>query len=431
MEFVISLLSALSFMIGPVSLLSKRMDSIWYIILLSYFYCIYHFFQGIGQWATFLLLFGNIVIIYLGCQRQLLEVIFSLCGYLILIFIDHLLTIPLSFLGYLIPYLRQYFFIIFTVIEVLIAVPVLYFLRKYFIIPKLTIFQTCPQKLLKVFFIDLLLNFFLFTFNFIYGEKFGYPTSILTWNGTIISILSLANILVFYNMYNILKENHDLILQQAQSEIMQDYTKRMELFYEDVRTFRHDYRNILATLQDYIDNENIKELQYYYHSKILSNTEILSDDGYILGKLHLIEDSAVKSLLYTKMIAVFNKKLSFELELSQPIPILPMDNLTLCRILGILIDNAVEAAAESPEKLFRLAILRESSSVVFILANSTLPLQFPLSKLSEPGYSSKKGHSGLGLAIVRKMLAPLSDALLQTECSDNIFRQILEISTQE
>ena len=56
-------------------------------------------------------------------------------------------------------------------------------------------------------------------------------------------------------MYDILKKNYELNLLQAQSAIMQDYAHRMESLYEDVRIFRHNYRNILATMQNYIDPE--------------------------------------------------------------------------------------------------------------------------------------------------------------------------------
>nr|WP_305114526.1 hypothetical protein [uncultured Acetatifactor sp.] len=86
------------------------------------------------------------------------------------------------------------------------------------------------------------------TANFIYGEVVAYPTEVLSLNGMLITAFTLSAILIFYNMYDILKKNHELSLQQAQFAIIQDYAQRMENLYEDVRVFRHDYRNILATM---------------------------------------------------------------------------------------------------------------------------------------------------------------------------------------
>lgn len=424
-----TILSSFYLMIGFTALLSRRMKIKHYILLFTFLMLIYiNNWVGtlIGQWGTFFLVLGDIAIIYASC-RKLLEVLLSLCGYLILVFIQYCFTIPLSFMGITISDLQQDYAIPFLVVMSLIAILILLCLRRFFILPKLSVFQACPTKLLGVFLSELLLGICLMAFHFIFGEAKGYPSSILSWSAALLSTLLISTILVFYNMYNILKENQALSLQQAQAEIMQDYTRRMESFYEEIRSFRHDYQNILATLQDYIDTGDLDGLRVYYHNKIIPNAEILSDNGYQLGKLGLIEDTAVKSLLYTKIISILNYGLSFDLELKASVPPLPMDSLSLCRVLGILMDNAIEAALESERKILRLAILTEDSAVSFILANSAPPLQVPLSTLAKPGYSTKEGHSGLGLANVAKIIKPLSNVLLSTEYRDNIFRQILEI----
>jgi len=380
-----------------------------------------------GQVITFPLVFGVAIIVYLGTQKQLLELILSLCGHFILILTDHLFSIPLSLLGYSVPQIRGNGIILYMVITILLNFLLLRLLRKFFILPKLSIFQSCPKKLLRVFLAELVLSLALMGFNFFYGEQFGYPGAILTVNGTFISILTLSSALAFYSMYSILKRNHELTLQQAQSAVMEDYTKRIESFYEEMRAFRHDYQNILASMQDYIDTGDIEGLHAYFHHKILPDAAVLSDDGYHLGKLHFIEDPVIKSLLYTKIIAALNHKLDFSLELTQSVPPPSMDNLALCRLLGILTDNAIEAALESDAKSLRIAILREEDTNVFILSNSTPPLPVPLGKLSEPGYSSKEGHSGLGLSSAARIIEPLENVSLSTEYENSVFRQILKI----
>lgn len=51
--------------------------------------------------------------------------------------------------------------------------------------------------------------------NFIYGESVSYPTEVLSFNGMLITIFALSTILIFYSIYDILKKNHELSLQQA------------------------------------------------------------------------------------------------------------------------------------------------------------------------------------------------------------------------
>ena len=73
------------------------------------------------------------------------------------------------------------------------------------------------------------------------------------------------------------------------------------------------------------------------------------------------------------------------------------DLLTLSRVLGIFLDNAIEAASETEQKRFHIAIVCKVHSVIFHIENSTKPLLFPLEELFKPSISSKEAHSGLGL----------------------------------
>ena len=180
-------------------------------------------------------------------------------------------------------------------------------------------------------------------------------------------------------------------------------------------------------MQYYIDNGNIKALQQYYHNKILPDTEILSNNDFYLSKLYLIEDPALKSLIYTKLITILNYNLLLTLELTETIPNLPMDSLILCRVLGILLDNAIEASLESTDKNILLAIVYTETEITFIITNSTLPLKAPVSRLSDKGYSTKINHSGLGLSTAARLIDPLPHVSLTTEYQAGFFRQTLEI----
>lgn len=428
MEYLISLLSTTYMMSAYVCLLPNRMKPIHYIVLFSYLFSYYTWFDSIfGQWGTLLIIALNCTIIYFGTKRNLFDILLCLTGHLLLIFANHLITIPSNLLGLSLVLLRETHAIPALLLSNFIIIILLRALRKHYLLPRLHIFASCSPKLLKVIIAGLLLSLSLLTINFVYGEATGYPTEVLSWNGIMISALIVVFMLIFYAMYDIMKSNYELQLQQAQTAIMQDYTQHMESIYADLRIFRHDYKQILSTLHFYIDNGDLPALKEFYCNKILNYTDPFSDDSFSLGKLHLIEDMAVKSLLYTKLLSISNKKLPFTLELAEPVPLLPVDSLSLCRVLGILIDNAIEAARDSEEKQLRIAVFPTNTAVVFIIANSTPPLQTPLAQLSQPGYSSKPNHEGLGLASVARILRSLPQAALTTQYENGIFRQTLEI----
>ena len=428
MNFLVAALSSIYFSIGYLGLLPARMKSRYYLLLFTYSFSLYYW-AGIlwGQWITIPLILGCSLIVYLGNQKNILHLTFALTGYLILILLNHIFTIPLSIMGKPISYLQKHFAITFLLIQILVFCIVFYLIRRFFILPRLSVISVCPRKLLHFFLAELYAGLVLMTANFIYGEAVAYPAEVLSLNGMLITVFALSTILLFYNMYDILKKNHELSFQQTQSAIMQDYARRMESLYEEVRTFRHDYRNILATMQNYIDEENIEELKEYFHKAILRCPPVLSDDGFILGRLHHLKDNAVKSLLYTKIVTILNHDIHLELEITEEVPILPLDSITLCRILGILLDNALEASLVSVEKSLHIAIVTTDSSVIFSIANSTLPLPVPVSTVLKRGYSSKEGHEGIGLATVMELLDSISCAELSTKHESTVFRQTLEI----
>lgn len=207
---------------------------------------------------------------------------------------------------------------------------------------------------------------------------------------------------------------------------MREYMENMEKFYDDLRIYRHDSRNILATLQSYIDSDDNTRLRTYFYEKILPSQTPLSHNGFTLGKLHHMKVTPVKSILYSKIITALNKGLNLTLELEEPIEEIPMDILDLCQILGILLDNSIEAACSSPEKILMITIASTSKNIVFILTNSTLPITVPISRLLEKKFTTKEGHDGLGLYTVSQITNALDNVTYSFDAG-RMFRQIIEI----
>lgn len=103
----------------------------------------------------------------------------------------------------------------------------------------------------------------------------------------------------------------------------------------------------------------------------------------------------------------------------------------LCRILGILLDNAIEAAKECEEKIINVRFIKDLKvdRKLIIIENSYNEMDIDLDKIYEKGYTSKEDKSqahGLGLWTVRKMLSKSTNLNLFTS-KDELFHQQLEI----
>ncbi len=425
-SIIILLLTILYMGSGFIGLLPHRMNRKYYCYLTIHLFITYTLLTPWGQWLTLPLVLGSLTIVYFGCEKKIWNVILSLTGYLLAILANHLLTIPLSLLGLTLDKLSTQHGVAFLLAVNLVTIILIFFTRKIFVSPKLTFLQESPRKIQLIFFVQLLLCIGLIATNFVYGDIVGYPTEVLAYNGIIISIFTLFTIIIFYFLCQILQENYKLKLQKKEHEVLNDYAERMESFYEEFRIFRHDYKNILSTLSYYIKENDLPRLQEYFITRILPSGELLSSSSHVIGKLHMIKIPSIKSILYSKLINSLNRGLSPTLELTEPVNEIFIDELNLSRILGILLDNAIESAIETSEKIFSIAIITTENSILFSITNSCLPLEVPVSKLYEKGYSTKENHDGLGLYTVKKITDSLDHVSYAVQYN-GLFQQILEI----
>lgn len=425
--FGVTLLSIVYMYIGFTGLLSKKMKLIYHFLLITHLIFIYTILGPlVKQFVTVPLVLISIIIIYLGCTRSILDIILSLTGYLVAVLANHLFTVPLTLIGIPFNDLQTTYVIPFLCAACLGTFALLFCIRKYFLRPKLKFLQGCPKKLLLGFLSQLLLCIGLNAVNFVYGDMVGYPTEVLTFNGIIATVFTLFTLMLFYLLYQLLQENYELKLQQKEQQILLDYAERMESFYDEFRTFRHDYKNILSTLDFYIRDRDFPQLQKYFETRILPFSESLTSDSHVIGKLHMIKIPSLKSILYSKLVIALNRGISPTLELEDPIEEIYMDEVNLARIMGILIDNAMEATLQTSDKTLSIAIVTMENSILFSLANSCPPLEVPISKLYEKGFSTKDNHDGLGLYTVRNITDSLEN-VSYTVNYDGLFHQILEI----
>ena len=233
-----------------------------------------------------------------------------------------------------------------------------------------------PPRIQLLLFLEVTICSCIFLINIIFGSLLHYPTDILLFNGILIFCFAAANVLIFLMLYNTLQANKKLELQAREQENLTHYMTQLENHYQDIRRFKHDYLNILSTITGYIQENDMDKLRNYFDSNIATSSSILLNQDDTLARLSLIKVTEIKGLLYTKMVQAMNCQLDVSFELTQEITELSTDLLTLSRVLGIFLDNAIEAASETEQKRFHIAIVCKAHSVIFHIENSTKQLLF-------------------------------------------------------
>lgn len=220
---------------------------------------------------------------------------------------------------------------------------------------------------------------------------------------------------------------HKREIEKAKSEQLvqlKDYAAQLESIYDEFRGFRHDYANILLTLEDGIYREDWEQVKQVYEQTVKPTGQLMRKNEYSFVKLRNLHVSEVKSILAAKIIMAQQMKIDVALEIEEPIHWIQMELIAFTRILSILLDNAIEAAAKT-EKAKISIVLLEDPTIQRIKIENSSGEQVSLRQLGERGYSSKGKGRGLGLYNVQQLLKENNFASLETEAQSNLFSQTL------
>lgn len=108
-----------------------------------------------------------------------------------------------------------------------------------------------------------------------------------------------------------------------------------------------------------------------------------------------------------------------------------MDTIDLARILGIFLDNAIEAALETEQPQIGLNIIQNNTGVAIIINNCFQNNGLVLHKLKQKGFSTKSGHQGIGLSNAQKIISSYDNVLLETTIQADCFVQHMELTARK
>ena len=244
-------------------------------------------------------------------------------------------------------------------------------------------------------------------------------------------------ILVFYLLFfmGVIKKLDTYLKEKLQKKLNQEQTLRyrdmeryslhIEELYKEVRSFRHDYTNLLTSLRLGIEEEDMGQIKEVYDSVLKDSSEKLQDNKYDLGRLVNIRDHSLKSFLAGKFIKAREKDIVFNVEVPEEIQVEGMSLLDFLTIVSILCDNAIEASAEASQPHVSIAFIKNGAQETFIIENSIKEEGIDVSKIFSFGVSSKGENRGVGLYTVMKIVESYPNASLNTTCQDQVFRQVL------
>lgn len=270
-----------------------------------------------------------------------------------------------------------------------------------------------------------------------------------------VSVLTLATITVFfYSLISNYRQNNNifayllligtlmimlfyLIRQKMDNENMfKKYDdlltimKNYESDIEEQRTINHESKNELLTIRSKLSEENDKELCSYVDSIIGDKKSVKSAK---FSKFKYLPSNGLKGFFYYKFIEAEKKGIKVSLNISKLVEnsylgdMKTKDFKDLTRIIGVYLDNAIEAASTSKDKKLGIEIY-EVKGIIQIIISNTYDNAIEKDKVGNERYSTKGKNRGHGLLLVKRILNENNRITSETKITDSLYIQTIKIN---
>ena len=273
--------------------------------------------------------------------------------------------------------------------------------------------------------ISMFVYMFLVSILVIYRDKLADADN---WRGHINNfyIVLFFVMLLYLNAISKEKLEKEIIDQKdTQLNELSIYSHHVESLYEEIRSFRHDYINILTSLKLGIDNQDIEAIKTVYNGVLRDSANQFYDSKFDIAKLSNIKNDAIKSILSAKLLEAQNRGISISVEIEEPVSNFRIELLDFITILSVLCDNAIEATIEAISPRMTVAFMNNDDSLVLIVENSIKSEKVDVSHIFARGYSSKGKGRGLGLHNVNSILEKYPKSTITTRSANHLFSQTI------
>lgn len=266
--------------------------------------------------------------------------------------------------------------------------------------------------------------------------------SFVIFIGVIYASQVLFGVVAYWTLVRIRKrllrehEQREVIEKQKQ---LQEYTDYLEKSEDDLRAFRHDYKNILNSLKVSAQEGNVQEVV----QKLDKYTETTLNSAALLKykDVNHIHIKSIKSIIISKLTELYNLDIPYNFECRNNIHNLPhhIDELDLVRIIGITFDNAIE---ESKALIGEKHNIRSAEVQIMVYSDGPGEFEYEIrnriqnkkistSQIQQGGFTTKKNHKGLGLANIKEIENKYPDMSISYTIQDGWFDFYMTIDTED
>lgn len=231
-----------------------------------------------------------------------------------------------------------------------------------------------------------------------------------------------------------------IIKNELKSEQLKNQNQQMLSYvtkYEKIITAQgkanHEFKNQLMVIRGYAQMNSSKLIEYI--DSIVEDS-IKTQSSHKISQLNKFPDGGIKGLLYYKISIIEEEKIKYELNVENGVKT-KLSNLSvnmyknITKILGVLLDNAIDACKKSNDKSIFISVTKDKSNIIFNISN-TYTGKMNLSKIGT-GYSTKGKNHGYGLRLVNDIIENNKVLKIENSCDDKFYstKLVIKISNKK
>ncbi len=384
----------------------------------------------VGNIGVILLIISTCIFIALLNPNRLMNICVFIATYLFCVLWDNLFSLVWDTFIYPIANLQSHFtyYVIYIISYIVLLACICPVIGRLLHLVIRKIHTGLSKQLLLLIATNLATCLFIFLFNIVIGEYVGYSRNIITFNCILFACYFIISTVLIVNIIKAHMEKVDIEMRQDSYNRLQEYTNQIENMYSSLRSFKHDYSNIMLSMSGYIEANDMEGLRDYFDKEILPLSKNITKNTAHINQLINIKTTELKSIISSKLLYAIELNINVGIEVTDEVTSIPMDTLDLCRVIGIFLDNAIEATLETDQPTIRFALINLDTEYIFIISNTFLEKGIPYATLSKPNVSTKGVNRGIGLYNAHEIIAKYNHVFLDTEIKNKSFVQRLQIS---
>lgn len=234
-----------------------------------------------------------------------------------------------------------------------------------------------------------------------------------------VNILFVVSVIIIFGI--IIKNESKYERLKEENKQMYNHVTKYEKIITEQGKVNHEFKNQLMVIRGYAQMKSDKLLNY-----IDSITQDVNKthSSYLISQLNKFPEGGIKGLLYYKLSIMEDENIKYELDVQagvktklNSLSINMYKNIT--KILGVLLDNAIDASKRSKEKQIIISVLKDKSNVIFSISNSYKG-KLNLDKMGT-GFTTKGLGHGYGLRLVNDIMKETNSFEVTSEVKDKYY----------